>query len=89
MENIEDKPKSKTEQTLELLNKSLWDLKDIQQYCGCGQSKASKIMQEAKRISVSRFLPSKAKRDNIFQVLGLDIKQEIITISLIQSVVEN
>lgn len=66
-----------------LLNKPLWSLADIRKYFDCGLVKASKIMQEAKKISVSRFLPSKAKRDNVFQVLGLDIKSELKNISLI------
>ncbi len=60
-----------------LLNKPLWSLQDIQKYFSCGQCKASKIMQQAKLISVSRFLPSKAKRDNVFKVLGLDVKTEL------------
>ena len=70
-------------ETMQLLNKPLWDLKDIQKYFECGQSKASKIMQEAKKISVSRFLPSKAKRENIFMVLGLNLREEIQAVTLI------
>lgn len=72
------------EQTVRLLNKPLWSLQDIQTYFDCGLSKASKIMQEAKKISVSRFLPSKAKRDNIFQVLGLNLKSELEAITMIE-----
>lgn len=71
------------EEKLVILQRPLWNLQDIQKYFECGQAKASKIMQEAKKISVSRFLPSKAKRDNIFQVLGLNLKEEIETVTMI------
>lgn len=59
----------------ELLNKPLWGLKDIQAYFDCSQATASKIMQKAKRISVSRLLPSKAKIENVFEVMNLDLKE--------------
>lgn len=66
-----------------IMQKALWGLDDIQTFCGCGITRASKIMQEAKKISVSRFLPSKAKRDNVFQVLGLNYRDEVENIKLI------
>lgn len=68
----------------DILKKPLWDLKDIQEYTGCCQSKASMIMQAAKRISVSRYLPSKAKRDNVLEVLGLDYEDEVKKLKLLQ-----
>ncbi|MCR5112711.1 MAG: hypothetical protein K6A63_02105 [Acholeplasmatales bacterium] len=67
----------------ELLTKPLWDLKDIKTYFGCGNTRASQIMQEAKKISVSRLLPSKAKRDNVFQVLGISFMEEVKKIKML------
>lgn len=62
---------------LTLMQKSLWSLEDIKTFCECGNSKASNIMKAAKKISVSRFLPSKAKRDNVLQILGLSFSDEV------------
>lgn len=61
----------------DLLNKPLWSLNDIKSFANCSNTKASQIMQEAKKISMSRLLPSKAKRDNILKVLNIDFKEEI------------
>ena len=62
---------------VELLKKPLWSLKDIKQYFGCGNTTASQMMQQAKKISCSRYMPSKAKRDVLFEINGLDFKEEV------------
>lgn len=69
----------------ELLSKPLWCLNDIKLYFGCGSTRASRIMQEAKKRSVSRLLPSKAKRDAVFEVLGLNFKDELKKIKEIKN----
>lgn len=62
---------------VELLKKPLWSLKDIKQYFGCGNTTASRMMQQAKKISCSKYLPSKARRDVLFNMNGLDFKEEV------------
>lgn len=62
---------------VELLKKPLWSLKDIKQYFGCGNTTASQMMQQAKKISCSKYLPSKARRDVLFNMNGLDFKEEV------------
>lgn len=71
-----------------LLSKTLWCIEDIKAYCECGTTKASNIMKEAKKISVSRFLPSKAKRDNVLEVLGLNFNDEVKKLKLLKGVKE-
>ena len=62
---------------MELLKKPLWSLQDIKTYFGVGNTTASQMMQQAKKVSMSKFLPSKAKRDVLFEINGLDFKQEV------------
>lgn len=62
---------------MELLKKPLWSLQDIKTYFGVGNTTASAMMQQAKKVSMSKFLPSKAKRDVLFEINGLDFKQEV------------
>ena len=74
------------EEMKELLFKPLWSLQDIQNYFGVGKTKASKMMQESKKISVNRFMPSKAKREALFKVNGLDFQEELNKAFMIESV---
>lgn len=60
---------------MEVLNKPLWGLKDIQNYFGCSQPTASKIMQKAKQLGVSRMMPSKAKIENVFKAMDMDLNE--------------
>ena len=69
---------------LELLEKSLWSSKDIKNFFGCSNTKASEIMQEAKKISISRLLPSKAKRDNVLEVMGINFNEEIKKLRILE-----
>ncbi len=62
---------------LELLEKYYWSLSDIQAYFQVGKTKASELMQEAKKISCNRWLPKKAKRDALFKVMGISFDDEI------------
>lgn len=71
---------------LEILKKPLWSLQDIKTYFGIGSTKASAMMQEAKKVSASKFLPSKAKRDVLLKINGLDFKQEIEKQKLLEGI---
>lgn len=62
---------------IEILLKPLWDLKDIQTYFDIGKTKASQMMQDSKKISCSRYMPSKAKRDVVLEINGLNYKEEL------------
>ncbi len=61
----------------EILLKPLWDLKDIQAYFEIGKTKASQMMQESKKVSVNKHMPSKAKRDVLLEINGLNFKEEL------------
>ena len=69
---------------IEILGKALWSLKDIQTYFGCGRTSASKMMKAAKKIKVNRYLPSKAKRDILLEINGLDFKEELTKLQLLE-----
>lgn len=71
---------------LEILEKYYWSLSDIQAYFQVGRTKASKLMQEAKKISSNRWLPSKAKRDALFKAMGISFDDEIEKIKKIQEI---
>lgn len=71
---------------LELLEKPLWGLEDIQAYFRVGKTTASKMMQAAKKVSVSRFAPGKAKRDALFKAMGISFDDEIEKIKKIQEI---
>lgn len=62
---------------LEILEKPLWTLEDIKAFFEIKTTKASALMQEAKKISISRFAPKKAKRDVILSLNGIDFEEEI------------
>lgn len=61
------------EQGMEVLNKAYWSLSDIQQFVGCGRSKASKIRQTAimKFNGFNKLLPQKVKREAVLKVLEI------------------
>ena len=73
------------EEMKELLFKPLWSLQDIQNYFGVGKTKASQMMQESKKISVNRFMPSKAKREVLFKINDLDFQEELNKAFMIES----
>lgn len=64
-------------ENLKILEKPLWSLEDIQQYFQIGRTKASAMMQAAKKISSSKFIPSKAKRDVILELNNMEFKKEV------------
>ena len=68
----------------EILEKPLWSLQDIKKYFDIGQTKASQMMKAAKRISCSRYLPSKAKRDILLELNGLTFKEEISKMQMLE-----
>ena len=72
----------------ELLSKTLWSLDDICLFVGCKKTKASQILSAAKKISVSKFMPSKAKRDNVLKVLNIDFQEEIQKQKILNNKVE-
>lgn len=73
------------EEMKELLFKPLWNLQDIQNYFGVGKTKASQMMQESKKISVNRFMPSRAKREALFEINDLDFQEELNKAYMIES----
>ncbi len=60
-----------------LLQKFIWDNKDIQEFTGCSKTTASKIRKEAitKYDGFIPIMPRKTKRDAILKVLGVVIWQ--------------
>jgi len=74
---------------MELLKKPLWSLQDIKTYFGVGNTTASQMMQQAKKVSMSKFLPSKAKRDVLFEINGLDFKQEVEKQKILEEIVND
>ena len=58
-----------------LLQKFIWDNKDIQEFTGCSKTTASKIRKEAitKYDGLIPIMPRKTKRDAILKVLGVVI----------------
>lgn len=71
---------------IELLKKNLWSLSDIQSYFEIGKTKASQMMQEAKRISASRYCPSKAKRDVLLKLNDTSLEAEIKTFNILEAI---
>lgn len=67
-----------------LLTKPLWNLNEIQFYFGVGKTKASRMMQAAKKVSSSRFCPSKAKRDALLEINGIDYKEEVSKLNMLE-----
>ena len=72
---------------IELLKKNLWSLSDIQNYFGIGKTKASQMMQEAKRISASKYCPSKAKRDVLLKLNDTSLEAEIKNFKILEAIV--
>ncbi len=69
---------------IDLLKKPLWSLNDIEFYFEVGRTTASKMMQAAKKVSLSRFAPSKAKRDILFEINGLSFKEELRKMQMLE-----
>jgi hypothetical protein len=71
---------------IELLKKNLWSLSDIQNYFGIGKTKASQMMQEAKRISASKYCPSKAKMDVLLKLNDTSLEAEIKNFKILEAI---
>ena len=74
---------------LEILQKPLWSLADIKNFFGIKTTKASQMMQDAKRLSVSRYAPQKAKRDVILSLNKIDFEEEVRKQKYIEEIKQN
>lgn len=68
----------------EILSKPMWSLADVKNYFGIGSTTASKMMQAAKRIKVSKYSPSKAYRDVLLDINGLNFEDEVMKAKILE-----
>lgn len=73
------------EEMLNLIAKSLWDYKDIARYFNINKNKAIEIKKAArvKNGGLPKYDIAKATVESIFQIQGIDIKDEVAKLKLI------
>lgn len=71
---------------IKLLAKPIWSLEDIMAYTDCkSRTTASKIRREAiKKGGSVRAYPQKTKRDSVLEALGLNYKDEVKKLRMLE-----
>lgn len=65
-------------QKIECLETSKWDYKIIATWCECGSTLAYKILNDTKaKYGTIKYFPNCVHRDNVLEILGVDLKKEL------------